>query len=360
MKQVLRLLKWIVGAYIVYIISVLIYGSLTDFQPVSKNALTIDQSSQQEVLEDSIFSLAIWNIGYSGLGEESDFFFDDGNMFVSGSGMIRPSKEISEKNFAGIQQLVKANQTDFWLLQEVDLASKRSYFFDQYSALQSDLTGWAATYAVNYRSGRVPLPILEPWHVYGAVESGIATFSKYQYQSAVRYQLPGNYPWPTRIFQLDRGAAVHRIATISGKDLYLINIHNSAYDKGGVLKAQQMAFLKDLMTKAYQEGHYVIAGGDWNQCPPNFPYNRFNPNMTSDAPPINIEADFMPEGWLWAYDPTLPTNRSVGDVYQKEETFTTILDFFLVSPNVKVLNVKTIDHQFQFSDHQPVWIEVEI
>ena len=309
MKLVWRLLKGVGLAYLIYIMGILIYGTLTDFQAPDEAVLSIDQNSQHQVLADSIFSVAIWNIGYSGLGEESDFFFDDGNMFISGSGMIRPSQEVSQKNFAGIKQLVKANQTDFWLLQEVDVASKRSYFHNQYQALQAELAGWAATYAVNYRSDRVPLPILEPWHVFGAVESGLTTFSTVQYREAIRYQLPGDYPWPTRIFQLDRGAAVHRIPMAIGKDLVLINIHHSAYDKGGTLKAQQMAFLKGLMTKAYQDGHYVIAGGDWNQCPPNFPYNRFNPTQSLAEPPHQYRSRFYARRVAMGLRPYL-TNQS--------------------------------------------------
>jgi endonuclease/exonuclease/phosphatase family metal-dependent hydrolase len=32
----------------------------------------------------------------------------------------------------------------------------------------------------------------------------------------------------------------------------------------------------------------------------------------------------------------------------------------LISPNLTAKQVKTIDQQFRFSDHQPVWMEVEL
>ncbi|MEO1436541.1 MAG: endonuclease/exonuclease/phosphatase family protein, partial [Bacteroidota bacterium] len=67
-----------------------------------------------------------------------------------------------------------------------------------------------------------------------------------------------------------------------------------------------------------------------------------------------IANDYLPEGWLWAYDTTTPTNRKLADAYVKGETFTTLIDFYLVSPNVKIERVRTINQDFQYSDHQPV------
>ena len=71
---------------------------------------------------------------------------------------------------------------------------------------------------------------------YGEVLSGLVTFSRYQPKESTRFQLPGDYPWPDRIFHLDRCASVHRIPTNMGPELVVINIHNSAFDKGGFLK----------------------------------------------------------------------------------------------------------------------------
>ncbi len=37
-----------------------------------------------------------------------------------------------------------------------------------------------------------------------------------------------------------------------------------------------------------------------------------------------------------------------------------IIDGFVVSDNVNVLSVKTIDHAFKYSDHNPVILEAEL
>jgi endonuclease/exonuclease/phosphatase family metal-dependent hydrolase len=142
--------------------------------------------------------------------------------------------------------------------------------------------------------------------------------------------------------------------------LVVMNIHNSAYDKDGSLKRQQMAFLQELVQKEYGQGHYVLVGGDWNQCPPFFPFDKFMPGESQRHSQLNIDSDFVPADWIWAYDPTTPTNRKIETPYQKGETFETLIDFFLVSPNLKVRKVRGIDQGFQFSDHQPVWVEIEL
>jgi endonuclease/exonuclease/phosphatase family metal-dependent hydrolase len=46
--------------------------------------------------------------------------------------------------------------------------------------------------------------------------------------------------------------------------------------------------------------------------------------------------------------------------YVKGITGTTIIDFFVVSPNVEILSVKTLGNNFAWSDHQPVLMKVRL
>ncbi len=360
MKKARKIFFWLAGLILTYIAFILIFGTLTDFRPENVLDIEAQQAAGEQAMGDSIISVAIWNIGYGGLGEESDFFYDGGGMFFSGGHMVRPSEAVFKKNMQGILTWAQSTKADFFLLQEVDRSSKRSYQVDQFTGIAEQMEDWYAGFAVNYRSPWVPLPVFEPWHTYGKVYSGLGTYSRFQPAKATRYQLPGEYGWPTRIFQLDRCAAVFRIPASGGKELVLINIHNSAFDKGGKLKKKQMRFLKDFFLAEYQKGNYVIAGGDWNQCPPYFRKDGFSPGHKKADELTNIDPEFLPSEWQWVYDPTVPTNRSVDKLLAPGETFVTIIDFFLISPNVKVLKVKGMNMNFRFSDHQPVWMEVEL
>lgn len=344
-----------------YFIVIFVQGWLNDWQPAEgPSPITVAPAAAQTVVGDSVLRFVVWNVGYGGLGAESDFFYDDEGMFYSGSSMVRSSKESVEKNLRGATDFLKSTAADFFLLQEVDMESDRSHRVRHYDAFVQSLPGFAATYAPNYQVDRVPIPLLEPWNAYGMVNSGLGTFSRFQPGEAVRYQLPGTYPMPDRIFQLDRCAALHRFATTRGKELVVINLHNSAYDPGDKIKAIQMPYLRDLALAEYAKGNYVVLGGDWNQCPPHFRFDAFMPGKAGKYVQGNIPPDFFPEDWIFAYDPVTPTNRKTRDPYVKGQTFETLIDFFLVSPNVRVKTVKGMNQGFQYSDHQPVWMEVEL
>ena len=363
MTIVLRILQIGVGivlAFLVYVVIALCHGTLRDWQPDDVLQVAPEQSATLETVEDSTLTFALWNVGYGGLGARSDFFYDNGYFFTSGDKMVRSEDAMVADYVDGMKQFVRRVESDFYLLQEVDRESKRSYYRDEFDALDDLRPSYASTFAANYRSPRVPLPVMEPWGVMGTMHSGLMTLLKYQPTEVVRYQLPGEYEWPTRIFQLDRCAALHRVPTASGKELVVVNVHNSAYDKGGFIKKEQMNFLRDLLTTEYAKGNYVVVGGDWNQVPPGVDFKLFMPEYGGAYEQIAIREDLMPEGWQWAYDTTVPTNRKAADAYTPGKTFVTLIDFFLVSPNVEVVSTRGVDQGFAYSDHQPVVMEVRL
>lgn len=360
LRKTIKGLLLVLGLFLLYVVSVLAYGTLTDWQPEGNTTVEAVQNASEAVMTDSTLSVVIWNVGYAGLGEESDFFYDTGGFFTDGGHMIRAETEMVEKNIDGMQLFTTSTAADVFLFQEVDVHSKRSYFRNQMDSLRQERATYATAFAPNYQVDRVPIPILQPWEAYGKVKSGLLSMSKWQPYEQVRMQFPGKFEWPTRIFQLDRCLLLSRIKTNRDKDLVIINAHLSAYDKGGVLKKQQMAFLKELALAEYEKGNYVIVGADWNQCPPNFKFDFFSPGKTAGYQQTNIAVDYLPMNWQWLYDASTPTNRKLATPYVKGESFTTLIDFFVVSPNLQALQVKTINQDFRYSDHQPVWINLAL
>jgi endonuclease/exonuclease/phosphatase family metal-dependent hydrolase len=362
-KTAFKTIGALIGIFLLYVILSIAYGTATEYQPQGVIALEDDDKGIPTLDKDSL-SFVLWNVGYGGLGAESSFFFDDGRMLLSGDKMVNAPKELVEKNIKGIEDFVKTNNYDFYLFQEVDFASKRSRFINQYEKYGNALPGYAATFADNFIVKRVPLPILEPFNVMGRMHSGLATYSRYDVHAPSRIQLPGEHGWPDRIFQLDRCLAIHRVKIDSSeKELVVINTHNSAYDEDGFMKKQEMEFLKVILLEEYAKGNYIVVGGDWNQCPPNFKPNTFRPNITPDAYyQINVPADFLPADWKWAYDKNVPTNRKLVSPYRgaEAETFVTLIDFFLISPNIELVEVKGLDTDFEYSDHQAVALKVKL
>jgi endonuclease/exonuclease/phosphatase family metal-dependent hydrolase len=193
----------------------------------------------------------------------------------------------------------------------------------------------------------------------GKVLSGLLSISKFEPFLVERMDFPGSYPWPKKLFMLDRCFMVQRFALSNGKALLIINTHNSAFD-GGVLKEHEMNYLKNFLLAEHDKGNYLLVGGDWNQNPPGFVDPHFNEKSGYENFLLaTIAEDFMPEDWNWTYDPNVPTNRSNTAPYNKETTTTTILDFYLSSPNLLTINSKSVNLNFKNSDHQPVLCSIK-
>jgi endonuclease/exonuclease/phosphatase family metal-dependent hydrolase len=125
------------------------------------------------------------------------------------------------------------------------------------------------------------------------------------------------------------------------------------------MRDQQLETLYEEMQHAYMLGHYVIAGGDWNLNPEEWPGNAFlsgDPSFLLQQEAVTVPA----EGWHIAFDPDYPTNRDVSGPYLPGETPCTILDYFICSPNIKTLETKTLYNGFEYSDHQPVYMRFEL
>lgn len=332
-----------------YFAGVIGYAMITDFQPEPTAEVELTGQGTTMTVPDTL-SLASWNIGYSGLGAESDFFYDGGQT-------VRMPQPVVEKNFDGITRQVGelASSADVVMLQEVDRDSKRSYNRDQLVNLQSQLAGFSSAYAINYQVSYVPIPFTD---ALGKVNAGLATFSKFTPTSSVRHSFEGNYDWPTYLFFLDRCFLVQRVPTADGKELVLINTHNSAYDDG-TLKQRQMEQMKTILLEEYAKGNYVIVGGDWNQYPAGYTgLPGFEMEKTEDNARYFVSGDYPADGWTWAWDSTVPTNRSLATSFQEESSPRGIIDYFLLSPNVRLIKTEGVDAGFKYSDHNPVKVTV--
>ena len=343
MRKFLRYLIMIFGIFSLSFAVFILWITLTDYKPPKVLKLDIEGEGIEETVSE--LTILTWNIGYAGLGAEMDFFYDGGKS-------VRPPKELVESYLKGILEFLKNVDADLILLQEVDKDSDRTYHIDEVSKISQIFPNYAKSFAINYAVKFVPVPITKPM---GKVLSGQMIIGKYRPIISERYALPGKFPWPKNLFMLDRCFVLWKLKAPENKEWVILNIHNSAYDEGGIRK-KQLDFIKDFIVEEYRKGNYVVVGGDWNCIFPNvsFETKQKRPKWYVDMPD-----DWIPEGWKLAYDPKIPTNRSVDSPYEEGKNFVTVIDGFLVSPNVKILEVKGIDLKFKYSDHNPVMIRVK-
>ncbi len=346
MKKFIKIIIYIILAGVLAFAAFLIYTTLVDYRPESEITLYKGQVKNRVPVEQEL-KLMTWNIGYCGLSRDMDFFYDGGKN-------VRPTKDTVVNNLSKIKSFIKGQtNTDFFLFQEVDINSKRSYGINQYKEISRIFKNYHSNFGKNYDVGFVPVPVTDPM---GKVISGLQTLSSYQPATVVRHAFPGNYSWPQGLFMLDRCFLVSKYPTDNDKQLLVINTHNSAYDDGN-LRKNQMEYLKKYLFNEYKKGNYIIVGGDWNQCPPEFKH-EFKDDLMDQTNRMDIDKDIMGDYWRWVYQNKIPTNRRVDIPYTKGKTKTTVIDFFLISPNIEAVDIQGINLDFENTDHQPVKVSI--
>ncbi|MBN2637561.1 MAG: hypothetical protein JXR65_00575 [Bacteroidales bacterium] len=351
MKKFLKVLGWIILSAILLFAGFLIYITATDYRPPKVVNLMNEKPTNVTPIQQDTFSFITWNIGYAGLGAEMDFFYDGGKK-------VRPSEKMVEKYLHGIEHFVTTHDTvNFWFIQEVDEHSHRSYNINEVKAISEAQKGSHALFAYNYKCPFVPVPLYEPM---GHVEAGQMTFTKLPFTEAERIAYPLIASWPDKLFLLDRCFILTRFPLANGKDLVLMNTHNSAYVYDSLLRVKELNIIKNKMLEEYAKGNYVVAGGDWNANPPDFKPEGNYAGDKYEPTKVQMSDKTFPADWHWAYDASAPSNRDNVKSFVRGENATTTIDYFILSPNVKLLNVKTIDLNFENSDHNPVYLRIAL
>lgn len=281
-------------------------------------------------------TVTTWNIGYAGLGADSDFFADLGEQ------RRPPSAASVDRNLAAITATLAEDPADILLIQEAATPSWVTWRRDVLGALAEALSPATPFFTPDFRTALVP----PPW----SVAIGNATVARV---AASLDRVPLSGP-PERYWGglARRDYGVH-LARLDGAVAWsVINLHLSAFDEDG-LRIRQAQEVIALAETEHAAGRCVILGGDWNMRLTRTDFAHRTPERFQfwlrDLP-----GGLAPEGWTWAYDPDVATVRTLHQPYEPGETYTTIIDGFLVSPGVEVERVQGIDQGFRVSDHHPV------
>jgi endonuclease/exonuclease/phosphatase family metal-dependent hydrolase len=343
------LVKSIVSITIGFIFTAAVFMSIVmvaDYRPKDVEAADMESLSDRVLKAGEDFSVTTYNIGYCGLDKGRDFFMDGGKNSKS------ESREKTLGNLEFVASFLKASDSDIYTLQEVDWKSSRSFDVNQVDHLRGIFSkkSYDSSFAFNYKSIWVPVPALNPM---GYANSGILTMSRFRAKSATRIALPFKEPFPKSYFDLKRCVLENEIEVEGGKRLYIMNIHLSAFDKGGAIKARQIDFLIERIGQIMKDANnYVIISGDWN-------------HILSDAFPesgrgtlpgwVGVLPDKMLQnGFKVVCDNGVSTVRSTDTPYEKGRNFEAVIDGFVVSGNIEVVGVAGSDLGFSHTDHNPV------
>lgn len=341
----IALILLVVAGYVCYV-------GLTYERIPDNTALEIENNQSGTVALGVEYSIATYNVGFGAYNHEFSFFMDSGKMKdgteVTGKNSKAASEEVVKTNINGSAALISEGDYDFILLQEVDLDSTRSYHINQYEIFNAAFSDMTRTYGICYDSAFLFYPLTDP---HGKSLTALASYSKFKMDSALRRQ----YPLATDVskyFDLDRCFVVMRYSLENGKELVVVNSHMSAYDKGGIVRHQQLEVLNAFLADEQKKGNYVIVGGDFNHDIAHsdgmFESQQFRPEWV-----YSLSSDDLVTGYQFVAAQNAPTCRSTDIPYEKGVNYTVVLDGFIVSNNIEVKEVVNIDNDFIYSDHNP-------
>ena len=281
-------------------------------------------------------SISTWNLGYAGLGADSDFKTDGGTHYLP------PSRKVVDRNLRDILETASGLQTDVQFFQEVANNSPLSYGRNLTANLRTTLAREFFWFK----------PEISPRLL--ATRHGTAIATNLPVSDTQNIAIIGE---ESPMFGLINRHYALQVVRIPAKDArgdwVLINIHLSAFDDGGKLRRAQIDAVFDYAQTQYAKGARVVIGGDWNMelTPSTFPHQTADEHLFWIHPFPTAQ---LPDGWHIAIDRALPTVRTMHKPYVAGENYVTIIDGFITSPNVKVISVQTTDTGFQMSDHMPV------
>ena len=342
----------VAAVYVLYV--VLQYSRIEDNQQLE---IQTSQSTLSSLEAGKTYTALTYNIGFGAYSPSYSFFMDTGVMKdgtkVQGKYGRAFSKEDVLKNTNGVIDQIALLDPNFILMQEVDTDSTRSYGINQVEMAKDNFDDMASDFAVNFHSSYAIVPITDP---HGIANAGLLTFSDADIKEAIRKSYPVSNSFPAKYFDLDRCFSVSFIQVDNGKTLSLINSHMSAYDKGGIIRAKQLELLNSYAQEEYEKGNYVIIGGDFNHALGTDVANAFETQQ--EFPEwVNILDDKDLAECLHIVKASnrfeVATCRTTDIPYEKGVNYSTVIDGFLVTDNVKA-TAKNIENGYAFSDHQPV------
>ncbi len=340
---VLILVILVVGGYVGYVFGT--YSRIED-----NLALEPEGSAEEKASAGEEYTIVSYNVGFGAYTADFTFFMDEGkeSRARSKDSVINCINETTDTALS--------YEPDFVLFQEVDTDSTRSYHVDETVLIKDKFEEkgiYDSVFAQNYHSAYLMYPITEP---HGASNSGLLTMSRMDITSSLRRSLPISTGLK-KILDLDRCYSISRIPVENGKELILIDQHLSAYGTDAEQGNAQLEMLFQDMKEEYEKGNYVICGGDFNHDFTVDSKEYFNPGNDESYSWCHPFPDsVIPEGFSKCtdYSEGMVATSRYDNIPYGEDSFTVILDGFIISDNVECTYVQNIDTGYLYSDHNPV------
>jgi endonuclease/exonuclease/phosphatase family metal-dependent hydrolase len=255
----------------------------------------------QRLVPGQALKVMSWNIQY--LAGKRYVFWND---MADGSGTDeRPTPEDVAFNLDEVARVIRDEQPDIVLLQEVNDGAKNTDYDDQLALLQERVTDLypCSSEAFYWKADFVPDP-----HIAGSVGMKLATLSRYEIDRAERIQLATrDANLISRQFKPKRALLVSYLPLRDGGHLAVINTHLDTFKEGDDAMQRQMQATSKLLDTFETSGTPWLIGGDFNLLPLG-QYQRL---------PADQRSPYQPDSQLhllWDKYPMIPNNVEVSGI----------------------------------------------
>ncbi len=325
--------------------------SLT-WRPDAKETLPVSCSTSAPTLvPGQALKVMTWNVQY--LAGKRYVFWND----LAQGPDESPTPDDMAFSLDEVARVIRDEQPDLVLLQELDDGAKASDYQNQLKLLQERLADLypCSTHTFDWKADFIPDP-----HIFGSVGRQLATLSRYQVEHAERLQLPeAPLNFISRQFQPKNALLVSYLPLRDGGQMAVLNTHlDRAVQPDEPLRTQMTAIAKVLDTHEGRGTPWLI-GGDFNLLPLS-QYQRLAPEQRT---PYSADSALHV---LWDKYPMIPTNREASGV-DRDQWLThypndpgldgpdRTVDYLFYSPRIKRLEAEVRqDDTLRISDHLPV------
>ena len=325
--------------------------SLT-WRPQAREVLPVSCSSQAPTLAPGqALKVMTWNVQY--LAGKRYVFWND---LAAGTDEA-PTADDMAFSLDEVARVIRDEQPDVVLLQELDDGAKASDYQNQLKLLQervADLYPCSA-HAFDWKADFIPDP-----HIFGSVGRQLATLSRYEIEHAERLQLPvSEVNLISRQFKPKNALLLTYLPLSDGGQMAVLNTHlDRATQPDETLQAQVSAVAK-VLDKFESRGTPWLIGGDFNLLPlgqyQRLPSEQRTPYSSDSA--LHV---------LWDKYPMIPTNNEASGIdrarwlthYPNDTNVSgpdRTVDFLFYSPRIKRVEARVRqDDTLRISDHLPV------
>ena len=324
------------------------------WRPDAKEVLALVCPATAPVLvPGQALKVMTWNVQYLA-GKRYVFWYN----LVDGSGPdLRPTREDMAFSLDEVSRVIRDEQPDLVLLQELDENAKASDYQDQLALLQERLVDLypCSTQAFTWKADLVP-----DWHILGSVGRKLVTLSRYQIEHAERLQLPvAEANIISRQFQPKPALLVNYLPLNDGGQIVAINTQFDAPTLDNSNLLLQMQATGVLLDKFESQGTPWLIGGDFNLLPIG-QFLRL---------PAELRAGYSPDSelhLLWEKYPMIPSNPEATGIDRelwlthfpndpRAEAPDRTLDYLFYSPKLqRIEGYVRQEDTLTISDHLPV------